>query len=554
MMTDRSVSILQPNRIQKLSPLLINQLAAGEVVTRPASVVKELLENAIDSEADRIDIRITQGGMGMIEVTDNGQGILADDMPMAVTRHATSKVADVANLQGIHTLGFRGEALASIVAVSRVCIISSADDSGVGRKLSVTGVIGDMPDIVPCVCQRGTQVTVKDLYFNVPARRANLKNIATEYQHIENVVKDIATAYPAMTFHLYHDGKCRLQLSAIKPITQLKHKLKKNQLSHLNNQNNVLFTAYLTRLKQILDLSDVSLMPFYRELSPYLPSDTAESSSSYFIGWLWQSGGGQRERLIYVNHRLVKQPAISQQIRQTLTAQNVNIDTISYALYLTLPSSLCNLNVHPSKQTIHIQALSTINGHLHDCLCQLAHSKFISFNKTDLDKAKKNDKQTKNQNHLASRIANQSVVYQKLCHATQNQQIRSNQVNSPHVNYQLSNVAGVFKKSQPVAIHKNTVQLTSIYQINSSVLKQILTAKIWQTIDQALYYQWISPSVLMKLHFLKLPSNNMPWHLLWHEQTLILTQSYDGKHYLIAQLNNEMLLQSMLIQNHGHKL
>ncbi len=152
-------------RIKKLPPLLINQLSAGEVVTRPASVVKELLENAIDAGATQITINITQGGMGLIELIDNGSGIHPDDMLMAVTRHATSKVADVEHLQGIDTLGFRGEALASISAVSRLTLTSSHDKSGVGRCLSVAGEV-DNPNITPVVCQQGTQVSVRDLYFN----------------------------------------------------------------------------------------------------------------------------------------------------------------------------------------------------------------------------------------------------------------------------------------------------------------------------------------------------------------------------------------------------
>ena len=123
-------------RIKKLSPLLINQLAAGEVVTRPAAVVKELLENAIDAGATNIDVSITQGGMGTIEVVDNGTGIHPDDMVMAITRHATSKVADVANLHGITTLGFRGEALAAMAAVSRLSLTSSHDESGISFGVS----------------------------------------------------------------------------------------------------------------------------------------------------------------------------------------------------------------------------------------------------------------------------------------------------------------------------------------------------------------------------------------------------------------------------------
>ena len=202
------------SRIKKLSPLLINQLAAGEVVTRPAAVVKELLENAIDAGASNIEIRITQGGMGMIEVLDNGTGIHPDDMVMAITRHATSKVADVANLHGITTLGFRGEALAATAAVSRLTLTSSHDDSGIGRQLQVAGVLDEVPKLVPVVHQRGTTITVKDLYFNVPARRGNLKSIATEFGHIETTVREVALVRADVALALFHDNKKRLSLSS----------------------------------------------------------------------------------------------------------------------------------------------------------------------------------------------------------------------------------------------------------------------------------------------------------------------------------------------------
>ncbi|BFM03208.1 hypothetical protein Psyaliredsea_18550 [Psychrobacter alimentarius] len=182
-------------------------MAAGEVVTRPAAVVKELLENAIDAGATHIEVHVTQGGMGMIEVVDNGVGIHPDDMIMAITRHATSKVADVANLHGIMTLGFRGEALAATAAVSRLTLISSHDNSGIGRQLQVAGVLDDIPKLSPVVHNRGTTITVRDLYFNVPARRGNLKSMAIEFGHIETVVRDVALARADITIILFHDKK-----------------------------------------------------------------------------------------------------------------------------------------------------------------------------------------------------------------------------------------------------------------------------------------------------------------------------------------------------------
>ena len=166
------------NRIHKLSPLLINQIAAGEVVTRPASVVKELIENAIDANATHIRIDIEQGGLGLIQISDNGMGIHPDDMMIAVNE-----------LVGIQSLGFRGEALASIAAISHLTLTSSHNDSGVGQQLSVSGSEVSQATIRPIVKHRGTCVSVRDLYFNVPGRRSHLKSIATEFAHIEQVVQ-----------------------------------------------------------------------------------------------------------------------------------------------------------------------------------------------------------------------------------------------------------------------------------------------------------------------------------------------------------------------------
>ena len=201
------------NRIHKLSPLLINQIAAGEVVTRPASVVKELIENAIDANATHIRIDIEQGGLGLIQISDNGMGIHPDDMTLAVTRHATSKLANVSELVGIHSLGFRGEALASIAAISHLTLTSSHNDSGIGQQLSVSGSEVSQATIRPIVKHRGTCVSVRDLYFNVPGRRSHLKSIATEFTHIEHVVQRLAISFADVEIELYHQDKLRFSLT-----------------------------------------------------------------------------------------------------------------------------------------------------------------------------------------------------------------------------------------------------------------------------------------------------------------------------------------------------
>ena len=358
-------------RIKKLPPLLINQLAAGEIVTRPASVVKELLENAIDAGATKIDIKVTQGGMGMIEVSDNGCGIHPDDMVMAVTRHATSKVADVANLQGIRTLGFRGEALASTAAVSRLTLSSSHDDSGIGRQLSVAGILEDTPILTPIVHEQGTTVLVKDLYFNVPARRGNLKSVATEFAHIESVVREVALAHADVSLTLFHDQRKRLVL-----------------LAGMGDQEQELAVSNLrlplSRLEQALGMSLVAQsMALSVDLSALLDSsagpsatnilgDTADSEFDYradtqtpqIQGWLWASSHSAQPlpKLIYVNGRLIKDPIIAGQLRQTI--QSLALNHFGYALYFELPTAWLNVNVHPSKQRINIHALANIMAHL----------------------------------------------------------------------------------------------------------------------------------------------------------------------------------------------
>ena len=355
-----------PTRIKKLSPLLINQLAAGEVVTRPAAVVKELLENAIDANATHIEVCITQGGMGMIEVIDDGEGIHPDDMVMAITRHATSKVADIANLHGISTLGFRGEALAATAAVSRLSLSSSHDDSGIGRQLQVTGVLADEPKLVPVVRTRGTTITVKDLYFNVPARRGNLKSIATEFAHIETIVREVALAHADVTLNLFHDNKKRLSLFA--QAQSNNH----NSLSNLNNR------LPLLRLEQALGMAlsenalevNVDLTPLMQQTSGYnLQYSAADSitSPASISGWLWpsydvQASNAPLPKLLYINGRLVKEPLISNQLRQL--AQSLQLDSMGYALYFELPLHWLNVNVHPSKQRIKISSLNNVMAHL----------------------------------------------------------------------------------------------------------------------------------------------------------------------------------------------
>ncbi|WP_201509525.1 DNA mismatch repair endonuclease MutL [Psychrobacter alimentarius] len=422
-------------RIKKLSPLLINQLAAGEVVTRPAAVVKELLENAIDAGATYIEVHVTQGGMGMIEVVDNGVGIHPDDMIMAITRHATSKVADVANLHGIMTLGFRGEALAATAAVSRLTLISSHDHSGIGRQLQVAGVLDDIPRLSPVVHNRGTTITVRDLYFNVPARRGNLKSMAIEFGHIETVVREVALARADITITLFHDKKKRLSLSASTIST--------NNVDGDNNRLSV------SRLEQAMgvSLTDNAIevaVDLSGLVQPPIGYDVNQSERHAAItGWLWpmHEKNDALPKLIYVNGRLVKEAIISNQLRQI--AQEAQLAGIGYALYFDLPTEWLNVNVHPSKQRIRISPLNNIMAHLsHTLRPKLVARK--SRNSIQQDKRVSSDVSS-NLDSINTGSAHADVINQpsdkdlpKTGSINHNDVTQGRQVQSPKASYQSS--------------------------------------------------------------------------------------------------------------------
>lgn len=196
--------------IRTLPPLVVNQIAAGEVVERPASVVKELVDNAIDSGATQIGVELEQGGIELVRVTDNGSGIPADQLPMAVAPHATSKIRDTSDLDRIATMGFRGEALASIASVSRMSIRSRTPVDAGAMRLDIEGTTSGAPR--PDAGPVGTSVSVRNLFFNTPARRKFLRTAPTEQGHACDIVRELALAHPAIGFSIKCDGRITLDL------------------------------------------------------------------------------------------------------------------------------------------------------------------------------------------------------------------------------------------------------------------------------------------------------------------------------------------------------
>src|SRR5919112_6547798 len=197
-------------RIAILPDAVADQMAGGEVVERPASVVKELVENSLDAGAEHVRIELENGGKVLIEVSDNGSGMGREDAVLALDRHATSKVRSAADLVGVATFGFRGEALPAIASVSRFGLATSDGDGG--TELTVTG--GRLDRVADAVRQRGTTVTVRALFFNTPARRKFLRSAASETRAAHEAVATLALAHPGTGFELHVDGTCRLAVPA----------------------------------------------------------------------------------------------------------------------------------------------------------------------------------------------------------------------------------------------------------------------------------------------------------------------------------------------------
>ena len=212
------------NRIALLSPRLANQIAAGEVVERPASVVKELLENSLDAGADRIDIDVEQGGVKLIRLRDNGQGVIKQDLELALSRHATSKIYNLDDLEAVATLGFRGEALASISSVSRLTLTSQAQGEDQAWQVCAEG--REMQSqLTPAAHPQGTTIEVRDLFFNTPARRKFLRTEKTEFGHLEEVVKRLALSRADVAITLRHNGRVIHQLRPATSTVELERRV-----------------------------------------------------------------------------------------------------------------------------------------------------------------------------------------------------------------------------------------------------------------------------------------------------------------------------------------
>tara|TARA_B100001245_G_scaffold210882_1_gene175246 strand:- start:1146 stop:2957 length:1812 start_codon:yes stop_codon:yes gene_type:complete len=327
------------NRINSLSKRLANQIAAGEVVERPASVIKELLENSLDAGATRLQIDVEQGGVKLMRVKDNGCGIHKDDLALALSRHATSKIIELTDLENITSLGFRGEALASISSVSRFHIISnSSEESGSsGWKVEVEGQEVEV-SVSPAAHPQGTSAEVRDLFFNVPARKKFLKTEKTEFTRIDEVIKRIALSRFDVQFNLKHNQRTIHQL-----LPAISEQERQRRVSLVCGPVFVDNSVYIDVERSGLRLWGwVSLPTFSR----------SQSDLQYF----------------YVNGRTIRDKLVTHAVKQAYRDVLFHGRHPAYMLYLELAPSSVDVNVHPTKHEVRFRDSRLVHDFLFSAL------------------------------------------------------------------------------------------------------------------------------------------------------------------------------------------
>ncbi|MBX8491174.1 DNA mismatch repair endonuclease MutL [Pseudomonas cichorii] len=324
-------------RIELLSPRLANQIAAGEVVERPASVIKELLENSLDSGARRIDVDVEQAGIKLLKVRDDGSGISSDDLPLALARHATSKIRELEDLERVMSLGFRGEALASISSVARLTLTSRTRDADKAWQVETEG--RDMaPRVQPAAHPVGTSVEVRDLFFNTPARRKFLKAEKTEFDHLQEVIKRMALARFDVAFHLRHNGKTVLSL-------------------HEAHDD----AARARRVGAICG-------PGFLEQA--LPIEI-ERNGLHLWGWVGLPTFSRSQadlQYFFVNGRAVRDKLVAHAVRQAYRDVLFNGRHPTFVLFFELDPAAVDVNVHPTKHEVRFRDGRMVHDFLYGTL------------------------------------------------------------------------------------------------------------------------------------------------------------------------------------------
>ena len=324
-------------RIASLPAQLVNQIAAGEVVERPASVVKELLENSLDANARRVELEIERGGVGLIRIRDDGEGIHCDDLALALSRHATSKIRTLSDLDGVVSLGFRGEALPSISSISRLKITSRYHDAEHGYSIQGDGREETSPPL-PASHLRGTTIEVRDLFYNTPARRKFLRTEKTEFMHLEKLVRRVALSRFDVGISLEHNKRQVLALPACESRSE-----SEQRIAELCGSEFMEHAGYIER----------------------------EAAGFRLWGWLARPAFSRSQpdrQHFYINGRMVRDKVITHAVRRAFQDVLHHSRHPAYVLYLELDPAEVDVNVHPTKHEVRFRESRQAHDFLYSAL------------------------------------------------------------------------------------------------------------------------------------------------------------------------------------------
>ncbi|HMF92432.1 MAG TPA: DNA mismatch repair endonuclease MutL [Candidatus Angelobacter sp.] len=344
-------------RIHLLSEHVANKIAAGEVVERPASVLKELLENSLDAGATRIKVQVEAGGKKLIEVTDNGCGMVRDDALLAFERHATSKIKDAEDLLNIRTLGFRGEALPSIASVARVLLETRAADEPGGTRLEIAG--GKILRVEESGLPPGTSVAVRDLFYNTPARKKFLRAESTELSHIASLVTHYALAHPEKHFELHSASNAMLVAAPVGT-----HSQRIYQVFGRETLDQLITVAAEMKLERV----GIPEPPPWRRDEDYTPSVPGDIRLHGFVSKPEVQKLNRNSIFIFVNHRLVRDRLVQHAITEAY--RNILPPTVFpvVLLFIELPNLEVDANVHPSKTEVRFRQQSLVHDFVRDSI------------------------------------------------------------------------------------------------------------------------------------------------------------------------------------------
>lgn len=329
-------------KIQQLSPSVVNKIAAGEVIERPASAVKELMENSLDAGSTRVDVTVEHGGTELIRIADNGCGIAPEDMPLTIASHATSKIRSAEELFHVRTLGFRGEALASISEVSQFLLRSRPHDTDCGNEMLVHG--GNVQEAQPCGCPPGTIIEIRNLFFNTPVRKKFLKTTQTEFGHISEAFTRIALAHPEVHFTLKHGSRL---VHDLPPSADLRERIR------------VFFGAEIA--DQLIDVE----------------SSNDQVTLRGYVGNPRFSRSNNRMQYLFLNGRYIKDRALQHALGEAYRGLLLHGRYPITFLRMQMPPEMVDVNVHPTKLEVRFQD----SGRIYSQLLGTLRQKFLA---TDL--------------------------------------------------------------------------------------------------------------------------------------------------------------------------